>query len=186
MGCHGGFALDEATRCSWYNPDSILKDLRPGMVFADIGCGDGYFTILAAKKVGSHGKVYAVDVDASAIQKLNNEVEAEGLKNVITKVGPAEETIFCNKCVDFVFYSMVLHDFAEPPKVLQNAKQMVKAGGRLINLDWKKQEMPFGPPIKIRFNEEQASNLIRNAGFQIDKVETVGRYHYAVEGKSVE
>ncbi len=184
MGCHGGFALDEATRRSWYTPESILQELNSGMVFADIGCGDGFFTILAAKKVGEQGKVYAVDVDPAAIQRLKNKAKAEGLNNITAKVGMGEETVFCNKCVDVVFYSMVLHDFADTSKVLKNAKQMVKADGQLIDLDWKKQEMPFGPPFKIRFSEEQASNLIKNAGFQIDNVTFVGNYHYTITGKS--
>ena len=185
MSCHGGFALDEATRRKWYNPDAILRDLQSGMVFADIGCGDGFFTILAAKKVGEHGKVYAVDVDESAIKKLKSKAEAEGLKNITAKVGTGEETVFCDKCADFVFYSMVLHDFEDPLKVLKNAKQMIKAEGRLIDLDWRKQEMPFGPPFKIRFSEEQASNLMRNASFQIDNIKVAGNYHYVVTGKSL-
>ncbi len=183
MTCHGGFTLDEKTRRSWYNPEDILQDLRSGMIFADIGCGDGFFTILAAKKVGDQGKVYAVDVDASAIQRLKNKAEAEGLKNITTQIGMAEETVFCDKCVDFVFYSMVLHDFGDPGKVLKNAKKMLKAGGRLVDLDWKKQEMPFGPPFQIRFSEEQASNLIKKAGFQIDHAKAVGSYHYVVTAK---
>jgi ubiquinone/menaquinone biosynthesis C-methylase UbiE len=180
MGCHGGFALDEATRRSWYNPEAILQNLRLGMTFADIGCGDGFFTILAAKKVGQHGKVFAVDVDASAIQKLNKKAKAEGLNNVAAKIGRAEETIFCSECVDFLFYSMDLHDFDDPKKVLQNAKQMIKSGGQLIDLDWKKQEFPFGPPVRIKFSEEHASDLIKSAGFQIESIKNVGTYHYLV------
>ena len=138
MGCHGGFSLDEATRRSWYNPEAILQDLHAGMVFVDVGCGDGFFSILAAKKVGANGKVYAVDIDASAIEKLKQKAKAEGLKNITAKVGRAEDTVFCKKCADFVFYSMDLHDFADPAKVLQNAKQMIKPTGQLIDLDWKK------------------------------------------------
>ena len=92
MGCHGGFYLDEATRRTWYNPDDILKDLQLGMMFADIGCGDGFFSIFAAKKVGEKGKVYAVDVDASAIQRLKDKAKVEGLKNIVATVGAAEET----------------------------------------------------------------------------------------------
>ncbi len=183
MTCHGGFALDEATRRSWYNPEAVLQDLSSGMVFADIGCGDGFFTVLAAKKVGELGKVYAVDADASAIKKLKFRAEVEGLKNITAKIGMGEETVFCVKCVDFVFYSMVLHDFADPVKVLRNARQMIKTGGRLIDLDWKKQEMPLGPPARIRFSEEQASNLMKIAGFQIEKIMEAGNYHYVVIGK---
>jgi len=183
MSCHGGFALDEATRRSWYNPEAILQDLRSGMIFADIGCGDGFFSILAAKKVGEKGKVYAVDMDASAIERLKHKAKAESLKNITAKVGAAEETVFCSKCADFVFYSMVLHDFSDPTEVLQNAKQMLKSNGQLVDLDWKKQEMPFGPPVKIRFSEEQASSLIQNAGFQVGGVKDAGNYHYILTAK---
>jgi ubiquinone/menaquinone biosynthesis C-methylase UbiE len=184
MACHGGFALDETTRRTWYNPEAILQNLRSGMIFADVGCGDGFFTILGAKKVGERGKAYAVDVDASAIHKLNNKAKAQGLKNIIAKIGIAEKTVFCSKCVDFVFFSMVLHDFADPGKVLQNARQMIRTDGWLIDLDWKKQEMPFGPPVEIRFSEEQASDLIKNTGFHISNVQDVGRYHYLVTCKT--
>jgi hypothetical protein len=78
---------------------------------------------------------------------------------------------------------MVLHDFSDPGKVLKNAKQMMKAEGLLANLDWKKQEMSFGPPAKIRFSEAQASNLIKSAGFEIENVTSVGNYHYVVTAK---
>jgi len=185
MVCHGGFALDEATRRTWYNPEGILQDLHYGMRFIDVGCGDGFFTVLAAKKVGDKGKVYVVDSDASAIEKLNFKAKTEGLENIIAKFGVAEETVFCSKCADFVFFSMVLHDFADPPKVLQNAEQMIKPFGRLVDLDWKKQDMPFGPPVKIRFSEEHASSLIKKAGFQIEGVKDVGAYPYVVTAKSL-
>jgi ubiquinone/menaquinone biosynthesis C-methylase UbiE len=183
MGCHGGFSLDEATRRSWYNPEVVLQDLRSGMVFADLGCGEGFFTILGAKKVGEKGRVYAVDIDASAIERLKHEAEAQGLRNIIAKVGAAEETVFCSKCADFVFFSMVLHDFADPAKVLQNAKQIIKCAGVLIDLDWKRIEMDFGPPFKIRFSQERASRLIENAGFEVENVRDAGRYHYVVTAK---
>ena len=183
MGCHGGFNLDEATRRSWYNPESILHDLRSGKVFMDIGCGDGFFTIIAAKKVGANGKVYAVDIDPSAIEKLKLKAKTEGLENITAKVGRAEDAVFCLECADFVFFSMDLHDFNDPAKVLQNAKQMVKPHGQLIDLDWKKIEMPFGPPVSIRFSEEQAAGLMRSAGFTISEVKDAGPYHYFITAK---
>ena len=154
------------------------------MVFVDVGCGDGFFTLLAAKKVGADGKVYAVDSDASAIEKLNRRAQAEGLANVVSKVAAAEETVFCEGCADFVFFSMVLHDFAYPSKVLRNARKMVKPSGRLVDLDWKKQEMPFGPPFRIRFSEEYASSLIQDAGFHVDGARAVGNYHYVVTAQA--
>jgi ubiquinone/menaquinone biosynthesis C-methylase UbiE len=105
------------------------------------------------------------------------------LKNIAAKVGAAEETVFCNNCADIVFYSMVLHDFDNAAKVLQNAKQMIRPAGRLIDLDWKKKKMSLGPPARIRFTEKIASSLIKAAGFDIESVEDAGLYHYVVTAK---
>jgi predicted methyltransferase len=62
MSCHGGFFLEETVRRKWYNPEALLESvgLRSGMFFMDVGCGDGFFTFLAAQAVGETGKVYAV------------------------------------------------------------------------------------------------------------------------------
>ncbi len=183
MVCHGGFSLDDATRRSWYNPEVILQDLQADMVFVDVGCGEGFFSILAAKKVGANGKVYAVDIDGTAIERLKQKAKSEGLLNINTEVGKAEDTVFCMGCADFVFFSMDLHDFNDPAKVLQNAKQMIKPKGRLIDLDWKKQQMPFGPPVAIRFSEEKAACLIQSTRFTVIDIEDVGPYHYVVTAK---
>ena len=77
----------------------------------------------------------------------------------------------------------MLHDFADPAVVLRNARAMIKPNGRLVDLDWKKQEMPVGPPLKIRFSEAQASDLIVKAGFQIVNVKDAGNYHYLITAK---
>jgi ubiquinone/menaquinone biosynthesis C-methylase UbiE len=183
MVCHGGFSLDEKTRRSWYNPEAVLTDLKADMTFADIGCGDGFFSLFAAKKVGANGKVYAVDIDPSGIEKLKEKAKAEGLANITAQAGKAEETVFCTACVDIVFYSMDLHDFDDATKVLQNAKKMLKPTGRLIDLDWKKMQMPFGPPEAIRFSEKQVAGLLKAAGLKIVDTKEAGPYHYMITAK---
>jgi ubiquinone/menaquinone biosynthesis C-methylase UbiE len=62
--------VEEAVRRKWHEPETTLKEigLRAGMVFMDIGCGDGFFTIPAAQQVGETGKVYALDINDSAIK----------------------------------------------------------------------------------------------------------------------
>jgi ubiquinone/menaquinone biosynthesis C-methylase UbiE len=186
MSCHGGFSLDEATRRSWFNPEKMLADagLRTGMVFVDVGCGDGFFTILAAQLVGEKGRVYAVDTDTLAVERLKRRAAEKGLANVKAVVAEAEETVFCDGCADVVFYSIVLHDFHDPAKVLLNAKRMLKPSGRLVDLDWKKKQTEIGPPVRIRFSEEQAQRLIKNAGFNVESVKDAGRDHYVVVAKT--
>ncbi len=153
------------------------------MVFMDIGCGPGFFTLLAAQVVGENGVVYAVDADAKAIESLKAKAQEKGLTNIRAKAAPAEETVFCTACADLVFYSMVLHDFHDPLKVLENAKKMIKPTGTLANLDWKKQPMKFGPPHSIRFSEDKAQDLMGKAGFTVQNIKDVGPHHYLVMGK---
>jgi ubiquinone/menaquinone biosynthesis C-methylase UbiE len=183
MSGHGNFSLDEATRRSWYNPEAVLSGLEKGMTFVDVGCGDGFFSLLATKMVGAEGKVYAVDINSSGIEKLQSKAKAEGLTNITAKAGRAEDTVFCNECADVVFFGMDLHDFDDPAKVLQNAKEMIKPTGRLVDLDWKKQDTPMGPPTRIRFSEETVQNMLINAGFCTVSVDEAGPYHYLIVGK---
>lgn len=173
---------EEALRRKWRKPETTLKavGLRSGMVFMDIGCGDGFFTIPAARIVGEKGVVYAVDADAAVVEKLKDEAAEKALANITAKVGAAEETVFCIECADIVFCSRVLHDFKDPAKVLCNAKRMLKPAGKLVNLDWKKKPTMFGPPVCIRFSEEEAADLIKAAGFTIESVKSAGRNFYIV------
>lgn len=185
MACHRGFSLDESVRRTWYNPEIILKEigLTAGMTFFDIGCGDGFFSIIAAKIVGSKGKVYSIDSDEVGIVKLKRKTAELGITNVYTTVGAAEEILLCKNCADIIFYSMVLHDFNDPTKVLLNAKHMLKTTGLVVNLDWKKKRMKFGPPFHIRFSESYASELIAQAGFKVEKVTSAGEHHYVITAK---
>jgi hypothetical protein len=76
----------------------------------------------------------------------------------------AEETVACRRCAEFVFFGIDLHDFEDPGKVLSNARIMIKSRGTLVDLDWRKERMPHGPPISIRFDEGHAAALITEAG----------------------
>jgi ubiquinone/menaquinone biosynthesis C-methylase UbiE len=177
--------FSQGTIRKWHHPKISLESigLRSGMVFMDVGCGYGFFTIPAAQIVGEKGRVYAVDIDAAAIDQLKHEAAEKGLKNIRAEAGAAEETVFCDACADIVFYSIVLHDFRDPAKVLHNAKRMIKPNGTLVNLDWKKKPIPLGPPVQIRFSEEQAANLIKQAGFTVESVKDLGSNFYIVKAK---
>jgi ubiquinone/menaquinone biosynthesis C-methylase UbiE len=172
----------ETERRKWQNPEAILIaiGLKPGFTFIDVGCGEGFFALPAAKIVGKRGKVYALDIDEDAITELKKTTAREGLKNLAAVVGAAEDTVFCEACADIVFFGIVLHDFNVPAKVLANAKTMLKPAARLVDLDWKKETTGFGPPLQIRFSEEQASNLIREAGFRVEHREQAGPLHYII------
>jgi len=174
------FYGNEVERRKWQNPDSILASigLNLGFTFADVGCGSGFFSIPAAKIVGKKGKVFALDSDEEAIATLRKKAFTKNLTNIEARVGTAEDTVLCDACADMVFFGIVLHDFNDPALVLVNARKMLKPEGRLVDLDWKKESMDFGPPIDIRFSEERAIGLIEGAGFKVERQEERGRFHY--------
>jgi ubiquinone/menaquinone biosynthesis C-methylase UbiE len=172
--------FEEKERRKWQNPEDIMKDigLKSGMTFMDIGCGNGFFTLPAARLVGPAGLVYGLDISDSAIAEIRQKAAKEGLKNINLKVGKAEDLLLCRSCADILFFGIVLHDFEDAPRVLEKAHQMLKPGGRLADLDWKKREMPMGPPVSVRFDEATATRLIESAGFKVSSSGDWGEYNY--------
>jgi ubiquinone/menaquinone biosynthesis C-methylase UbiE len=173
---------EEADRRRWQDPERLLTaiGLSHGEIFADIGSGNGFFSLPAARMVGPGGRVFAVDTDHAAIHDLDRRMRAEGLTNIRPSTDPAEEALYCRGCVDVVFFGIVLHDFDNPARVIRQARTMIHREGRLINLDWKVRPMPIGPPIDKRFSEAKAAWLLSENGFEVWDVRDWGPYHYLI------
>ena len=173
---------NESQRRTWQNPESTLLSvgLESSLTFVDVGCGDGFFALPATKIVGRAGKVYALDEDPDAIARLKQRARLDGIVNLDATIGKAEDIVLCQGCADIVFFGIVLHDFQDPAKVLRNSKIMLKPAGHLVNLDWKKSEMPVGPPLQIRLSEEEAIRLIESRGFKVETCRESGTYHYVI------
>jgi ubiquinone/menaquinone biosynthesis C-methylase UbiE len=181
----GSHPFNDPGRRKWQDPEAILSGigLKAGLVFADIGCGGGFFALPAARMVGKMGMVYGLDANPASIAALKEQADKEGLTNLYLTSGRAEETIVCEHCADILFFGIALHDFQDPAKVLENARRILKPGGKLVDLDWKKEEMPLGPPLHIRFDEKKALRLIEEAGFIKESVKDSGQYHYLITAK---
>jgi ubiquinone/menaquinone biosynthesis C-methylase UbiE len=179
--------VDETERRKWQNPEVILQEagLKAGQTFMDIGCGAGFFTLPAARIAGKTGVVYGLDIQENAIAVIRQSARTEGLTNIQVRAGEAEETLLCEACADIVFFGIVLHDFRDPARVLKNARRMIKPGGKLANLDWKKMETGMGPTVSKRIDEADATRLIEEAGFKVESIRDSGRYHYLVLARPV-
>lgn len=176
------FRADDPERKEWQDPEKIFSAIGiiPGMTFVDIGCGEGYFALPAARHVGPTGKVYAVDINSDAVASLREHAVHEGLPYLSAEVKSAEETVVCENCADIVFFGIDLHDFEDPNHVIRNARKMLKPSGKLIDLDWKDIPMDFGPPHEKRFSVGKAENMIQSAGFRILSIQDSGPYHYLI------
>jgi SAM-dependent methyltransferase len=121
-----------------------------------------------------------VDISAESIGRLRAGAEKERLRNILSRVGEAEETLFCEGCADIVFFGIDLHDFRDPAAVIRNAKQMLGPEGHLADLDWKAEPMDLGPPLGRRFSVGKASSLIESVGLRIWNIQEAGPYHYLI------
>ncbi len=175
-------SADDPERRRWQNPDKILPSigLTQGLTFVDIGCGSGFFALPAARIVGLNGTVYGLDKNPEYIARIRVQAKSEGLRNLHLTVGNAEKLVLCEGCADIVFFGIVLHDFNNPAEVLNNARRMIKPTGKLVDLDWRKEPMPIGPPLEIRFDTKTATQLIETAGFTTQTVAECGSYHYLI------
>jgi len=112
-----------------------LAELEPGMTVADIGAGEGYYTVRLAERVGDQGRVLAQDIDREAIERLGNRVEKERLDNVSIKLGAADDPRLPEQSFDRIFLVHMYHEVQEPYAFLWRLWPAVKEGGQIIVVD---------------------------------------------------
>jgi SAM-dependent methyltransferase len=114
-------------------PDMVLEALGigPGMVVAKVGAGRGRYVIHSAYRVGLSGKVYAVDIDKSALEYLRDRCRREGLQNVETILGTVVDPKLQEGTLDLVYIISAYHHLADPVQLLKGIRPSLKPGGRL-------------------------------------------------------
>src|SRR5262249_28430178 len=105
-----------------------------GSRVADIGCGFGYFTFRLAARVGGEGKVYAVDIDREAINKVRERKEREKLAQVNPVLGESADPRLPND-LDAVLIVDAYHEFREYDQTMQSVFRALSPGGRLVIID---------------------------------------------------
>jgi SAM-dependent methyltransferase len=112
-----------------------LLEISPGKAVADIGAGSGWFTVRAARRVGSTGVVYAVDINPEAIHYIDQRARKQSLANVKTILSKADDPLLPTNAVDSVLLLKTYHEIADPIKLLQNLRPALRPGARLGIID---------------------------------------------------
>jgi ubiquinone/menaquinone biosynthesis C-methylase UbiE len=112
-----------------------LAEIKPGMTVADIGAGEGYYTIRLAEKVGAHGRVLAEDIDRDALDRLGERVVRERLDNVSIRLGTPDDPRLPKNSFDRVFMVHMYHEVQEPFAFLWRLWPSLRADGRIIVVD---------------------------------------------------
>ena len=111
-----------------------LLGIKQGSSVADVGAGSGWFTVRAAKRVGS-GTVYAVEINQNYLQHIKARAEKEGLPNIQTVLGKEDDPMLPSQSVDAVLLLKTYHEVAQPVRLLSRLRLAMKPGALLGIID---------------------------------------------------
>jgi ubiquinone/menaquinone biosynthesis C-methylase UbiE len=112
-----------------------LARIAPGMSVADIGAGEGYYTIRLSPIVGRRGRVLAEDIVPETRDRLAQRVQRENLDNVAVKLGKPADPMLPAASFDRIFLVHMYHEVTEPYEFLWNLREGLKPGGQVIVVD---------------------------------------------------
>lgn len=150
------------------DPNLLIAELplRPFQIIADIGCGPGYFTVPLAKYLYD-GKVFAVDVQQGMLDIVEKEAKAVHVTNVETVLSKETKIPLDDASVDIALLSSVLHEATSPTRLLRDVARIVKKGGWIAIMEWRKEEMPTGPPLDERIALKDVQKLLTKLELRI-------------------
>lgn len=171
--------LDEE-RAAWQRPDEVVRalGLRPGDTVGEIGAGPGYFTLRLARAVGPSGRVLAVDVVPELMAVLRQRLEAAGLGNVTPILAEPQDSHLPEAGCDLVLVVDSFHHFPDGTAYLRGLASRLRPGGRIVNLDFHKREMPVGPPVENKVSREEFLAAAREAGLAVVEEKDFLPYQY--------
>ncbi|WP_375289445.1 class I SAM-dependent methyltransferase [Qipengyuania sp.] len=127
-----------------------LAEIEPGMAVADIGAGEGYYTVRLAEKVGKTGRVLAQDIDRDALNRLGERVVRERLDNVSIKKGEPSDPLLPQDSFDRVFMVHMYHEIGEPYAFLWHLWPALKDKGQIVLVDVDRPTDEHGiPPLLL-------------------------------------
>ncbi len=162
------------------NPNEVLKQLKlkESMTAADFGSGSGGWVIPLAKKL-EDGKVYAIDILEEPLSALRAKTKLEKIINVETILADVEKGVdIFEESLDLVLMTNLLFEVDDKKKVLEEGKRLLKKGGRVLVVDWKK-DAPLGPKAG-RISAEEVKEIALDLNLRIEKEFEAGIYHYGL------
>jgi predicted methyltransferase len=173
MGYQAADWLERSERDQEEEPDVALNVLKipTGASVADIGAGSGYFTEKLSARVGADGRVFANDVQPQMLEILSRRLAARSITNVTLVQGTVDDPKLPPASVDLELMVDVYHELSQPQAMLRHLKAALKPGGRLVLLEYRKEDptIPIRPEHKMSVAE--AKMEVEAEGFVLSKVD---------------
>ncbi|MCP4005075.1 MAG: arsenite methyltransferase [bacterium] len=162
------------------NPTAI-DALRPGETVVDLGSGAGMDAFLAARQVGSTGKVIGIDMTDAMLERARENARSVGVENVEFRKGQIEDLPLEDQSVDAIISNCVINLSPEKDRVYAEAFRVLRPGGRAMVSDIVV-DRPLPPALVDRLDawigcvggatlREEYLATIRRAGFSDVRVE---------------
>jgi len=176
--------LDSPKRREMLPTRTILTKigLKEGDVFADIGCGIGYFSIPAADVIGPKGIVYALDVQAEMLEELDKKIKENKINNIRTIITDKYDFKLEDDSVSYAFICTVLHEIDDGVAFINETKRILAAGGKIAVVEWAKTESDWGPPVSHRLDNSEVEKILHDFGFKDIAYLEVNEHFYIVTG----
>ncbi len=172
--------FDDPARAAWQKPAAVVAalQLRPGMSVADLGAGTGYFSRYLAAAVGDTGTVFAVHTEPNLVAHLRERAEHEHTPNVVPILASADNPRLPASGVDVVLIVDTVHHIDDRTNYLRRLRQVLKPGGRVAIIDFKKEDIPVGPPPEHKLARAQIVEELTSAGYRLVAEPDVLPYQY--------
>ena len=172
---------------------NILKQMLPvgqGSVILDLACGKGLYSLFLSQLAGPSGLVYAADLWEEGLEMLAQQaLENKGADIATIKADATKEIEIEAHSLDLCLMATVLHDFKEmdaAQTVLKQVLTLLKPGGCLAVIEFKKMDGPPGPPAHIRLTREETEKECTQLGFKKIDTADMGEYNYMITFTSPE
>lgn len=126
-----------------------LAEVRPGMSVADIGAGEGYYTVRLAPIVGERGRVLAQDIVPDTIRALAQRVQRERLDNVAVKLGQPNNPLLPTRSFDRVLMIHMYHEIERPSEFLWHVRDTLTRDGSVVVVDADRPTVRHGTPPRL-------------------------------------
>ena len=136
-----------------------LAGVRPGMWVADVGAGEGYYTVRLARVVGPKGRVLAEDILPKVADELTDRVQRQRLDNVAVRLGTPDNPKLPPHTFDRIFLVHMYHEVTAPYAFLWHLREGLKPGGLVVVIDANRAVQRHGMPPEQLKCEFAALNL---------------------------